>query len=362
MKIAHIITSLDIGGAEKLMVDILPRMQSLGHDVELVLFDGTPTIFKQQLLDNGIKITDLGCGGSVYNPKFIFKLRGYFERFDIVHTHNTSPQYFAAVAKMLSIGRAKLVTTEHNTYNRRRDIWWFKAIDKLIYKQYNAIIAISKKAEENLVKYLGLSKHITTIENGVDIGRYMDAQPLEREDELNISEDVVLITQVAGFRVQKDQDCVIRSLRYLPANVHLAFVGDGERREACEELTAELGFSDRVHFLGLRGDIPNILKSSDIVVMSSHWEGFGLAAVEGMAAGKPTISSRVQGLTEVTEGAGLLFEHSNEQELAEHIVKLINDEEFYNDIASKCIARSKQYDISIMVDRYLAEYSLVIKK
>lgn len=361
MKIVHVITSLRIGGAEKLMVEILPRLRDMGNEVELVLFCGVQTAFKQQLLDRGIKITDLSADGSVYNPRFIFKLRKYIKNSDIVHTHNTSPQYFAALAKMLSRGKAKLVTTEHSTHNRRREIWGAKFIDKLVYKQYDSITSISQKATDNLVEFISNKGCVVTIDNGVDIQCYRDAVAIDIRKDLNLSSKVVLITQVAGFREAKDQDTVIRSLKYLQQSVHAVFVGDGVRRELCESLANQLGVSDRVHFLGLRSDVPEILKSSDIVVMSSHWEGFGLAAVEGMAACKPVVASNVDGLREVVGGAGILFKHSDDKALAEEVNRLVVDKDYYNQVSVACQNRAAQYDINIMVDKYYQEYLKLLR-
>ncbi|MFR9585857.1 MAG: glycosyltransferase [Rikenellaceae bacterium] len=353
--------SLRIGGAEKLMTEILPRLRDMGGEVELVLFCGVQTSFKQQLLEQGIKITDLSSNGSVYNPKYILKLCKYIKEFDIVHTHNTSPQYFAAIARLFTRGRAKFVTTEHNTHNRRRDIWGAKLIDKFLYRRYDSIISISQKATDNLTEYLGESRGVVTINNGIDIDRYYNAQPLDREQSLKIPNNVILLTKVAGFREQKDHDTVIRSLKHLTSNIHIAFVGDGVRREACEELTQQLEVSDRVHFLGLRSDVPEILKSSDIVVMSSHWEGLSLSSVEGMAAGKPMIASDVQGLREVVGGAGILFKHGDDKALADEIIKLVEDKDYYNTVSESCQERAKQYDINIMVEKYYREYQKLLK-
>ncbi len=347
MKIAHIITSLRIGGAEKLMVEILPRLRDVGCEVELVLFCGVQTSFKQQLLERGVKITDFSANGSVYNPKYIFRLRKYIKEFDIVHTHNTSPQYFAALARLITRGKAKLVTTEHNTHNRRREIWGAKLIDKSIYRQYDSIISISQKATDNLTKFISSDRGVATIENGIDIQQYHEAKAMDKEQLFNVDSNIIIATQVAGFREQKDQDTVIRSLRALPSNIHAAFVGDGVRRALCESLAKELEVSDRVHFMGVRSDVAEILKSSDIVIMSSHWEGLSLSSVEGMASGKPMIASDVQGLKEVVEGAGVLFKHGDDKALADEITKLIADKNYYNSLSKACQERAKQYDITL---------------
>jgi len=166
----------------------------------------------------------------------------------------------------------------------------------------------------------------------------------------------IIIIQVSGFREEKDQATVIRAMQYLPENTQLFLVGDGTTRSRCEQLVKELDLSGKVLFLGIRTDVPELLKSSDIVVVSSHWEGFGLTAVEGMAAGKPVIASNVPGLNNVVNGAGLLFTHEDEKDLAEKIKSLIDNVDFYNKIVDNCRERAKLYDINTMVDRYIELY------
>ena len=165
-----------------------------------------------------------------------------------------------------------------------------------------------------------------------------------------------LLMQIAGFREQKDQDCVLRALKILPQGVHAVFVGDGERRKDCEKLAEEFGVRERAHFLGVRADVPALLKAADIVVMSSHWEGFGLAAVEGMAAGKPVVASDVPGLAEVVGGAGILFPQGDESALADTIMRLATDKDFYAQISEQCKKRACDFDIKTMAKKYLMLY------
>ena len=112
----------------------------------------------------------------------------------------------------------------------------------------------------------------------------------------------------------------------------------------------------RVRFLGLRTDIPNVLKAADIIVMSSHWEGLSLSNVEGMSAGKPFIASDVNGLREVTKGYGLLFPNEDEEALAGMIRRLHDDVDFYQEVAERCCLRAKEFDIGQMVDGYEQVY------
>lgn len=350
MKILQVITSLHTGGAEKLIVDMVPKYRQHGLDVDVLLFDGTETPFKQQLESAGVKVFSLGRGGSVYNPLYLFKLLPYLRKYDIVHTHNTACQLFAAIGSVLC--SVVLCTTEHTTSNRRRGLKWYRSIDKWMYSRYKKIICISPSTEDNLRESIhDYSDKICTIPNGIDIANYAIASSVEK-DTISKNPERKVIAMVAGFRYQKDQETVIRAMTLLPENTELWLVGDGERRTLIEQYIKQYKLENRVLLLGIRSDVSSILKTVDIVVQSSHWEGFGLAAVEGMAAGKPVVATDVAGLSQVVEGAGILFPLGNEKKLANILKHLLSDEKYYNSVAEQCQLRAKQYDIVQMVDSY----------
>ena len=350
MKILHIITSLRTGGAEKLMVDLLPRLRDFGNEVELLLFDGTRTPFYDELEKVDVKIHHLAIGGNVYNPLNIFRLMKYLKDYDIVHTHNTACQYFVPLAKILSVTKCKLFTTEHSTNNRRRQYKLFKYLDKFIYSRYKYIISISDKATNSLNHFIGNKDNIITFENGVDLSKFQNLKASNFEDNEKI------ITMVAGFREAKDQDTLIKAISLLPQEYKLWLVGDGERRQILEKLVIELDLGNRVEFLGIRSDIPQILEKSHIVVLSSHWEGFGLAAVEGMASGRPVIVSDVGGLREIVRGYGILFPPQDAKTLANEIKSLCENRDKYNQVALACQERAKRYDIKKMAEKYNQRY------
>lgn len=356
MKILHVITSLQTGGAEHLMVDLLPRLRDLGNVVELLVFDGIRTPFYDQLEGQGIMIHSLGIGGNMYNPFNILKLVRFMRKYDVIHTHNTACQLFVPIARCLALGGAKLVTTEHSTSNRRRGHKIFEYLDRWMYRRYNKIICISEPSEESLLSYLGSTYPIMTIKNGVDIGRFFNATPVD----LGVG-DCKKITMVAGFRYEKDQPALIRALKYLPDDYHVILVGDGEKRADLETLVAQEKLIERVHMLGIRTDVPQILKSSDVVVMSSHREGLSLSNVEGMASGRPFVASNVEGLREVTDGYGLLFPHGDSQALADIIKNLCDNPEEYKEVATRCQERAKQYDISVMAGKYNELYKEICR-
>lgn len=352
MRILHIITSLHIGGAERLMTILLPRLRDLGNEVELLVFDGTRTAFTDVLERRGIKIHSLNAK-NVYSLSNILRLRAFIGKYDIIHTHNTACQLFVPIANNLCGGRkACLITTEHNTTNRRREKKWFKPFDKWMYWQYNKVVCIGESTEKNLLDYIGKDIVDTVvIHNGIEL-------PKLRSIRFPHDEDVV-ISMVAAFRPQKNQDCLVKAMTLLPDRYKLRLIGDGERRKEVEHLAVSLGLSERVEFTGNRSDVNELLQNSHINVLSSHWEGLSLSSLECMASGRPFIASDVPGLHEIVEGAGVLFPDNDYETLAKQIKSLIDDKKLYEDISSKCRKRAEEYDIANTAEQYNNLYSKV---
>ena len=399
MKILHIITSLHTGGAETLVVNMLPRFVALGHEVGLVVFNGERTALTERLERECPECKLYALGTGYYNPTYILKLIKIMRQYDVIHTHNSSPQLFAAIANCFA--KKKLVTTEHNTNNRKRGNWLLAKIDRWMYTRYDKIICISDKAEENLREYLNENgkanishteitenaekkRHadhadylttdctndtdfynenekvnengngkIITIYNGVEVEAIHQAKPLDGEKPSRF-----VVVMVAAFRPQKDQDTLIKAMSLLPKDrFELWLVGDGERRNCLEELVVRHNLTDNVRLLGLRTDVPRILKTADVVVMSTHYEGLSLSNIEGMSSGKPFVASDVDGIHEVTDGYGILVPHEDAEALAGVIKRLAEDKAYYDEVAKRCYQRARQFDIAEMVERYNTAYS-----
>ena len=342
-----------MGGAERLMVDLLPLLNEENtNSVELVVFKCAGKAFYQELKSKGISIKVLSRSHNVYNPLNLVKLLPIVGNYDVIHSHNTACQFYVALASLLTRCKAKLVTTEHNSTNRRRSIRWFKPFDKWMYNCYDAIVCIADQTHNNLAGYLGNDNRLHIIHNGVDVSRFL--KPIG--DISNKNEYV--ITMVAAFRPQKDYDTLLRAMTHLPNNYRLQIVGGGDAHEGAriKACCTQLGLDKRVDFLGIRSDIPVILGESDVVVLSSHWEGLSLSSIEGMASGRPFIASDVDGLREMVGGAGVLFPHGDSKALAEKIQYLCEHPDEYRQVAQRCQEKAKQYDISIMAEKYSQLY------
>lgn len=354
MRILHVITSLHTGGAERLMVDLLPRMADQGHEVHLAIFDCTHTPF-YKVLEATDKVAIHDFGGSVYSPLQIFRLIRVIRKhhFDIVHTHNTSPQMFGAIASIFASKKVTFITTEHNTDNRRRNALW-RPIDRWMYTRYSRTICISNEALTALEAHISSHpERDIVIPNGIDTTRFTTISMVEKP----AKDADVSITMIAAFRPQKNQETLVQALALLPERFRLTLVGTGERMEYVRTIAQEAGVSERVTFAGHRDDIPEVLKSSDITVLSSHYEGLSLSSVECMAAGRPFIASDVPGLHDIVNGAGILVPDNDAQALAYTITKLCNNPSFYRNTAENCRKRALDYDISTMTNGYLKLYS-----
>lgn len=349
MKILQIIDGLGIGGAEKLIFDIVPRLHSRGHKVDVVLLDGTETfIYKKLLESDSCTIYTLGSG--FYNPFYIFKLIKYIKNYEIVHVHLFPAMYFAIFAKLLTRSPAKFIFTEHNTFNTRVTKTAIRWLERFIYSYYDRIVCISPAVLKLFDNFPSLPKSkFKVITNGIDVKKFFQAKPISKTN-FGIADSQKVLTMVAGFRKQKDQDTVIKALEFLPENYILFLVGDGDRKEELNDLAANLNLSSRVYFLGLRDDVAEIYKTSHVTVLSSHWEGFGLAAVEAMASGTPLLASNVEGLAEVVGSGGILFEKGNAEDLALKILEF-EDKDYWNEVSSRGIQRAKKFDIEFTVNQ-----------
>lgn len=352
MRILHVINSFEIGGAQRLLSDLLPILAKAA-DVELLVI--RPLVANgllKKLIKSNIKVMSLD-ELNLYNPKIFFKLRKITKKYNIIHAHLFPSLYWVAFAKT---GGVKLVYTEHNTSNKRRNKFFFKFLERIVYSRYSLIISISRKVQDNLQQWLCKKNdaHFVVINNGVDLTQFSIKKAVYKSCHKKI-------LMIARFVPSKDQMTLIKAMQFVNENVKLCLVGSGITFKSCVRLAEDLSLTERIEFLGTRDDIPFIIAGSYIGVQSSHWEGFGLTAVEMMSAGLPVIASDVDGLREIVENYGLIFEHENARDLAEKINSLLSDDSYYKEISQKCMARAQDFSIERMAESYIWVYKDLLK-
>lgn len=359
MKILHLIDRMSMGGAQSLVVEIAKVQKELGHDVEVIqLFDSPDRTFPRRLIEQGIPVSALSKG-SMYNPMHIFRIKPILKNYDIVHVHLFPALYWAGFANWLNGCKTPLIYTEHSTQNKRRNKWLLNKADKFVYQKcFKCVVACADRALETFREYYPKVNSLS-IPNGVDIEEYMNAKPYSKKELIGTDENVFTVTMVARYTYPKRQDTIIEAIAKLPERFHAILVGSKETDREAVELRGycdKLGVADRVHSLYIRKDVPRILKSSNVICMSSIYEGLSLSSIEGMASGHPFIATNVDGLKEVVQGAGELFELGDSEALAALLQKLADDKDYYNTVSKRCIERAKQFDIHEVVKKYMDVY------
>lgn len=350
MNICYVITSLGTGGAEKLVVELANKLSEYTR-VRIISISGDRGIPYNILNKNNVELIELNIK-NLYNPLIAIYIKKYTKGFDIIHTNT----FYAQLYSSILIKNSKLITTEHNTNNRRRGKLIFKIIDSLIYYKHKKIICISEGTKEELIKWCDFTKNKTVvINNGINLEKYKSAKPLPRE-ELGLLKNDFVVTCVGSLSIQKNHIELIESIKNIK-NIKLLLVGEGKERENIERKISNLKLENKIKLLGIRSDIDRILKSSDAFILLSKWEGFGLVAVEAAASGLPLIISDVKGL-------GNLFEDSEVFKIRNNyyyeIKKAIDIIKKYNRNNKKFrYSMLYKYSIENMIKQYLEEYDKI---
>lgn len=359
MKILHLAQGLRNGGVAQVVYDLASDQVSRGAEVEVVSihspeYDDEPARFE----DAGIKVSPLHIN-SRFDLGVINNLTKIMMDCNVVHVHLFPNQLYASLAlsKIPKKRRPILITTEHSTWNNRRTHSILRSVDKWFYKKYDKIVAISPEAERGLKDWLKspkLDSKIVTINNGVDLSRFRDA-----ENKLSLAcpipsaaKSIVMVCRMARPKVP---ETLLRATAQIP-NLHAVLIGDGPLTDALRNLSRDLGIEKRTHLLGIRRNVNELIKGCSIGCLASEWDGFGLVAVEYMAAGLPVLVSDVPGLREVVGDKDALFSTYDENELAHKIRKLLEQPDYYQSKRDFSISRCQEYSIKKTTDSYWKLY------
>lgn len=360
MRVLQVIDSMGLGGAEVLLANMHSGLRARGIECEYYLLRGERTPLVQKLICQGANIYSPSAG-SVYSPRHIWALQRHLRtsEYDLMHVHLFPAQLWAACAARLACTPIQLVTTEHSTEVRRRT-WWYHGIDRWMYRQYQRVASIGPATTANLVAWLPevLSK-IADCPNGVDVDHFALAHASNKQSAFSVSEKVPVILCVGRLELQKGHDTLLRALSLVPG-VMLALAGDGPLSSQLHALADQLDITSRVRFLGRRMDVPQLLKTADLYVQPSRWEGFGIAALEAMASGMPIVASDVPGLADVVGDAGLLFPVGDAAQLAQKIATVISDSALRSRLGHAAQERARNFGIDKTLDCYETLYRDVV--
>jgi glycosyltransferase involved in cell wall biosynthesis len=357
MRVLHVIDSLPFAGVEVLLTELAPRLVERGFDASVALLKSLDSPLERRLRATGVHFLPTPDFG-IYSARHVFRLAPYFQHYDLVHAYLFPAQLWVAMAATVARTHVPLVTSEQGTRNRRRRLWW-RPLDRWMYRQYRSIICASEGIAASLRQWLPeTTPRLCVVHNGIPLEQFERASKPERRSVLGCDCENALVF-VARFDAAKDHPTLLRALAGVP-NAHLTLVGDGDQRPVIERMIAELGLAGRVHLLGRRGDVAQVLKACDLYVHCSNHEGFGIAAVEAMAAGLPVIASDVPGLAEVVEGGGLLVPPGDAPALQSAIEELLQSRERRAAVADACRRKARAFSIDETATRFAATYREVL--
>lgn len=378
IRVAHVITSLRKGGAERLVIDIcyeLTRRSNIKHLI-ITLEDGNDYLnFTSNL--NIIRTTSFVTLSISKKAKFdttdFFSIIKNFNP-HIIHSHLLTAEILSRETlfpkikyithlhgyeghlknfNFLTFFNKKLVT---NFYEKQRLIKKFKASN-------NFFISISKYVDDKFLRTFpkSLHKHII-LHNAIDFGKFNNPK---KNYALDFRKFVQLIS-VGSFSVNKNQIFlvdVVKILHLKRYKVKLILLGDGVNKSNIEKKIYDYNLADYITLKGNVSNVEDYLHDSNIYIHSAFQEAFGLVLLEAMAAGLPVVTLDGKGNRDIIEQGknGFMIYEKKAELFAEKIIELIENKELYHSMSSYAVEYAKKYDIKDYVDKLLEIYKNVLQ-
>jgi len=292
-----------------------------------------------------------------------------FEKLDLLHVHYAIPHAISAflAKQIVKNKKLKVTTTLHGT-----DITLvglepsFLPLVKFSIEQSDGVTAVSRFLKEKTLTNYYIEKEIDIIPNFVDteIFKKVSIDDCSFKKRIAPNNEKILV-HTSNFRVVKRVNDVIKIFNSVQKEIpsKLLLVGDGPDRFECERLVRELNLTDNVKFLGKQDGLVEILSSSDLFLIPSQSESFGLAALEAMACGLPVISSSVGGLPELVKHneCGFISEIGDTDRMAKYSLDLLTNEKKYEVFSQNARSRAvSKFDKSIIVPMYEEHYKNIL--
>lgn len=362
MKILHVITTLDVGGAEMHLLAQVRGQTARGHVVHIAWLKGQGTL-----------APDFERAGAVQVARASpFALAGRMRGMELVHTHLLKADALGAVAAIAAGKKSRLISSKHNDEQvLKRPL--VSRVHGVIGNVPRRVIVLSDHVGRFVVEHGRVDpSRIRRVYYGLDPSPFEAAlrTPNAERDalraEFGFGPSDVVFTCVARFAAQKAHDVLLRAFdraRRTDPSIKLLLVGDdpfGDWRKKAEAHARELELGSTCVFAGIRRDVPRILAASDAFVMCSLWEGLGLVFLEAMATELPVVATRVSAVPEVVVDGetGLLVPPSDDAALADCLLRIARDPGLRRRFGRAGAQRVRDaFGLERMFDETLAVYS-----
>lgn len=353
--IVNIISSIKGGGAEVIVEKLDKFYLSKGLNSFVIYFSGELINIKKNHFN--LNLNPRNPLGIFYIRKIIKKLIELSNDDLIVHVHLTWP-FFYVVLAVIGLKNLKLFFTEHDTTNKRRSIPFFFLIDNLFYKYYSCVICISRGVYLRLTQWIrpNLKKKLMIVYNGSRIFNKIKRKSLKNR--------LPRLISVGRLIKKKNFLTTVKAVSMLKNKIEsYTIIGEGIDRPEIQKLIIKLKLEHKIKMIGWVDDIEKYYQNSDIQLIPSLYEGFGLVAVEGMSTGLPIVASNIVGLKEVlgkpNESIQLIKNFKSTNDWANGIDKTINKIKSHgtNKISKISYKQARKFSIFKMVEDYIKLYT-----
>jgi glycosyltransferase involved in cell wall biosynthesis len=359
MKVLLVITGLGMGGAEHVVVNLADALVTRDHQVKIAYLTGDALVLPQ---NSNIEVVSLAMKSTKNILTAYFRLRRLVNSYkpDVVHSHMFHATLLSRLLR-ISVFIPKLLCTAHNTHiGGKLRVFAYRITDSLADMSTN----VSQEAVDVYVaKGAVKSGRMVSIVNGININRFLfdDDARKDLRNQLNRNNKKIILA-VGRLHTQKDYSSLLHAVALLAKkkqDFKVFIVGDGPLKEELLLLMNNLGVSEFVEFLGVRRDIPALMSATDLFVLSSAWEGFGLVVAEAMACERVIVATDCGGVNEVVGTDGFLVQPKNSILLAEALNKALElSKEESIKIGEAARQRIiKNFSLDANVDNYLKLYT-----
>ncbi|MFT5283968.1 MAG: glycosyltransferase involved in cell wall biosynthesis [Planctomycetota bacterium] len=367
MKILHVITTLDVGGAEMHILSQVRGQSERGHSVRVMYLRGHGSLVGD-FLKAGAERVEMTTAP-------FFDLMAAIRHADLIHSHLLKADMLVAVLASLCLRRKRLISGKHNDEQvMKRPL--VSGIHAVLGNLPSLTIVLSDHVGKFVERYGHVrASSLRRVYYGIDPRPFIEAAevPIEERNharaEFGFEPENRVFICVARFAAQKAHDVLLKAFaeaRQSNPDIRLLLVGDdpfGDGRERAEALALQLELGDDVIFAGIRRDVPVLIGFSDVFVMSSLWEGLGLVFLEAMAASRPVLASGVSAVPEVVlDGeTGLLVPPSDVPALAAGFLRLAENPNLCEELGQAGRKRVHQhFGLDRMVEETLAIYTELV--
>jgi len=363
------------GGSGVVATELGIALAEKGHEVHFISYDQPfrLDLFSDKIYYHEVSVPDYPLFEyAPYELNLTSKLIdvALHEKLNILHVHYAIPHASAAVnAKQILATYGidiPIVTTLHGT-----DITLlgkdksFKPVIEYAINMSDAVTAVSENLKQETLKYFNIKNEIKTIPNFIDMSLYRQKEDMELRNQF-AKKDEFLLTHISNFRKVKRVEDVVSIFNKVSEEIpaKLLMIGDGPERLKAEQLCRKLGITKKVKFLGKLKVIEKVLSISDVFILPSETESFGLVALEAMASKTAVISTNSGGLPEVNiDGkTGYLSNVGDVNKMAKDTIALINDVAKLNVFKNNALAHAKTFDSPNILPQYEAVYQDLVSK